>query len=112
MSDQESIQSNSETGDMTRRTMIASAGAAGLAIAAGTVPAEAQNPKGEQEKHETRGYLIVTNEENPRLERQRGGKTYKAVSVMLADPSLKPAKPIAARLCGGSGTCLALVEVD
>jgi hypothetical protein len=34
------------------------------------------------------------------------------VSVKLAGPTLKGAKPIAARLCGGTNTCIALVETE
>jgi hypothetical protein len=32
-------------------------------------------------------------------------------AVQLVEPTLKASKKIAARLCGGSGTCLALIEV-
>ncbi len=32
--------------------------------------------------------------------------------VTLVDEKLKPAKPIAARLCGGTTTCMAIVETE
>ena len=33
------------------------------------------------------------------------------VAVEIVDPAFKKAKGLAARLCGGTNTCLALVEV-
>jgi hypothetical protein len=36
----------------------------------------------------------------------------KKVEVTLVDSQLKQAKPIAARLCGGTSTCIALIETD
>ena len=34
------------------------------------------------------------------------------LEVNLVDEHLKPAKPIGARLCGGTNTCLAVVETE
>jgi hypothetical protein len=34
------------------------------------------------------------------------------LQVSLVDEHLKPAKPIGARLCGGTSTCLAVVETE
>lgn len=34
------------------------------------------------------------------------------LDVNLVDEHLKPAKPIGARLCGGTSTCLAVVETE
>jgi hypothetical protein len=34
------------------------------------------------------------------------------LEVKLVDEHLKPAKPIGARLCGGTNTCLAVVETE
>jgi len=34
------------------------------------------------------------------------------VEVAVVDEHLKPAKPIGARLCGGTNTCLAIVETE
>jgi len=32
--------------------------------------------------------------------------------ITLVDEKLKPAKPIAARLCGGTTTCIAIAETE
>ena len=61
------------------------------------------------EKKETI-HLIVSDEEHPKIEHPHGAKA-KVVSVSLVDPKLAKAQVTAARLCGGSGTCLALHEV-
>jgi hypothetical protein len=55
--------------------------------------------------------LIVSNEKKPKIP-LRPGMTLDVVSVKLAGPTLKAAKPMAARLCGGTNTCLALVETE
>jgi hypothetical protein len=34
------------------------------------------------------------------------------LKVELVDEHLKPAKPVGARLCGGTNTCLAVVETE
>jgi hypothetical protein len=34
------------------------------------------------------------------------------IQISLVDEHLKPAKPIGARLCGGTSTCIAVVETD
>jgi hypothetical protein len=54
--------------------------------------------------------LIVSDEKNPSVPLKAGMKL-DVISVKLSDPSLKPPKAIGGRLCGGSGTCLALVRV-
>jgi hypothetical protein len=54
--------------------------------------------------------LIVTDEENPKIEHNHGGQA-KVVSVSVVDPKLAKAHVTAARLCGGTSTCLALHEV-
>jgi hypothetical protein len=61
------------------------------------------------EKKETI-HLIVSDEENPKLEHKHGAPA-KVVSVSLVDPKLAKAHVTAARLCGGTSTCLALHEV-
>ena len=55
--------------------------------------------------------LIVSNEKRPKIALQPGMKL-DVVSVKLAGPTLKAQKPLAARLCGGTNTCLALVETE
>lgn len=54
--------------------------------------------------------LIVSDEEKPKIEHPHGSKA-KVVSVSLVDPKLAKAQVTAARLCGGTSTCLALHEV-
>lgn len=54
--------------------------------------------------------LIVSDEKNPKVALKPGMKV-EVVTVRLADEALKPAK-VGARLCGGSGTCLALIDVE
>jgi len=55
--------------------------------------------------------LIASDQKKPKIALQPGMKL-QVVSIKLADPTLKAARPIAARLCGGTNTCLALVETD
>lgn len=54
--------------------------------------------------------LIVSDEKTPAVKLQPGMKL-DVVSVSLVQPTLKAARARAARLCGGTDTCLALVEV-
>ncbi len=61
------------------------------------------------EKRETI-HLIVSDEENPKIEHKHGAAA-KVVSVALVDPKLAKSHVTAARLCGGTSTCLALHEV-
>jgi hypothetical protein len=55
--------------------------------------------------------LIVSDEEKPAVQLQAGMR-FEVVSVPLVDPSLRPAGAVAARLCGSSSDCLALVAID
>ena len=54
--------------------------------------------------------FIVSDAKNPQVT-VRPGTKLEVVSVALAGPDLKKPAKLAARLCGGSGTCLALVEI-
>jgi len=54
--------------------------------------------------------LIVSDEKKPAVKLQPGMKL-DVVSVSLVEPTLKAARARAARLCGGTDTCLAVVEV-
>jgi hypothetical protein len=54
--------------------------------------------------------LVVSDEEKPKIEHPQGSKA-KVVSVSLVDPKLAKANVTAARLCGGTSTCVALHEV-
>ena len=63
-----------------------------------------------QQKSQKTLKLILSDEKNPKVSLKLGMRLDE-VAVSLADPKLKRAKPIAARLCGGSSTCLALVDI-
>ena len=54
--------------------------------------------------------LIVSDDKNPKVGLKPGMKL-EIVSVRLAEPTLKSTK-VAARLCGGTSTCVALVETE
>ncbi len=65
-------------------------------------------------KKATRGgrlQLIVSDEKKPKITVAAGEKL-EVVAVSLIDPGRKPARATAARLCGGTSTCLALVDVS
>lgn len=55
--------------------------------------------------------LIVSDEKNPSVNLKPGMKLH-VTAVQLLDPSLKPSKKVAARLCSGSGTCVALIDIS
>ncbi len=55
--------------------------------------------------------FIVSNSKNPSVTLKPGQK-FQVASVQLVDPSLKPVKKVAARLCGGTSTCLALIDIS
>jgi hypothetical protein len=55
--------------------------------------------------------LIVSDEKKPAV-KVREGMRLEVVSVKLLDPTLKKSKATAARLCGGTTTCLALIDLD
>lgn len=54
--------------------------------------------------------LIVSDEPNPSLPKDSNNKM-QVQSVSVVTPDMKESGAIAARLCGGTGTCLALVEL-
>lgn len=55
-------------------------------------------------------HLIVSDEANPPIPLVPG-KNWRVTSVSVVTPELKKSKAVAARLCGGTSTCLALVEI-
>jgi hypothetical protein len=55
--------------------------------------------------------LIAAEDSNPKVE-LKPGMRLDVVSVTLLDPTLKKSRARAARLCGGTDTCLALVELS
>lgn len=54
--------------------------------------------------------LIVSDEKKPNITLSPGMKI-EVKTVQLVESSLKVSKKSAARLCGGTSTCVALVEV-
>ncbi|WP_029032298.1 hypothetical protein [Salinarimonas rosea] len=57
-----------------------------------------------------RVHLIETDDPEPAL-RLKPGMRFEVRATTVVDPELKPVKKSAARLCGGTNTCLALIEV-
>lgn len=55
--------------------------------------------------------LIASEEKQPRIALKKGMQ-FEVVEVSLVDTSLKALRRPAARLCGGTSTCLALVFTD
>lgn len=54
--------------------------------------------------------LIVSDDPRPAVSLKPGQKL-QVTAVSVVTPDLKKCGPIAARLCGGTSTCLALVEL-
>ena len=54
--------------------------------------------------------FIVSDEKSPSIA-LKPGMRLDVVSTTLVGPDLKPLRNIGARLCGGSGTCMALVDL-
>jgi hypothetical protein len=54
--------------------------------------------------------FIVTDDKSPSVPLKPGMKL-NVVSTVLVGPDLKRIRNIGARLCGGSGTCMALVDI-
>jgi len=55
-------------------------------------------------------HLVASDETSPPL-KLKPGMRFEVRASTIVDTELKPAKGVAARLCGGTDTCLALVEV-
>lgn len=55
--------------------------------------------------------FIASSEKAPKVEIQAGMK-FKVEAIELVDATLKPIKKGAARLCGGTSTCLALIDIE
>jgi hypothetical protein len=54
--------------------------------------------------------LIVSEDARPKIE-VKPGMNLQVVSTVLVGPDLKKIKNIGARLCGGGGTCMALIDI-
>lgn len=55
--------------------------------------------------------FIVSDDQAPRIAVKPGMK-FKAEAIELIDPNLKKTKIGAARLCGGTSTCVALIDIE
>jgi hypothetical protein len=55
--------------------------------------------------------LIVSDQKNPTID-LKPGMRLDVVSVSLVDDSLNKPQTIGARLCGGTSTCIALIEIN
>lgn len=55
-------------------------------------------------------HLIQSDDTEPNI-KVKPGMRFEVHATTLVDAELKPAGRIAARLCGGTDTCLALVEL-
>lgn len=57
-----------------------------------------------------KAHLIVSDDSEPKLQ-LKPGMRFEVHSVSVVDEQLVASNKVAARLCGGTGTCLALVEI-
>lgn len=57
-----------------------------------------------------KSHLIVSETTEPAIS-MKPGLRFEVQSVVVVDEQLKTSDKIAARLCGGTNTCLALVEI-
>ncbi len=55
-------------------------------------------------------HLIESDDTEPTI-KVKAGHRFEVKAVRIVDPQLNPSKKVAARLCGGTDTCLALIEV-
>jgi hypothetical protein len=55
-------------------------------------------------------HLIESDDSEPTI-KVKAGHRFEVRSVSIVDAQMNPTSKVAARLCGGSGTCLALVEI-
>lgn len=58
-----------------------------------------------------KAYLIASDDAQPAVS-MTSGKRFDVRTVQVVDPSLKPSGKMAARLCGSTSTCVALIEVE
>lgn len=62
-------------------------------------------------KTKTTAHIIVDENVVPKLG-LRPGMKFEVHATTVVDASLKKPRTVAARLCGGTSTCIALVEID
>jgi len=56
------------------------------------------------------GHLLVSDEAEPAV-KLKPGMRFEVHALTVVDPELKASDKVAARLCGGTSTCIALVKV-
>jgi hypothetical protein len=61
-------------------------------------------------KSTTTAHLIVSDEPEPQM-RLKPGMKFEVHATSVVDSALRPSTKVAARLCGGTTTCIALVKV-
>jgi hypothetical protein len=54
--------------------------------------------------------LIASDDEKPDISGKREGE-FEVISVPVVEPNLQRSSRIGARLCGGTSTCVAIVEL-
>jgi hypothetical protein len=67
------------------------------------MPSTSSNPP-------TKSHLVVSEEAEPAI-KVKAGMRFEVHSVVVVDEELQASKKVAARLCGGTSTCIALVEI-
>ncbi|MCI4679051.1 hypothetical protein K9U39_17665 [Rhodoblastus acidophilus] len=67
-------------------------------------------PNSKPDKPTPKAHLIVSDDAEPAV-KLKPGMRFEVVATTIVDVELKEAGKIAARLCGGTTTCLALVEI-
>lgn len=68
-------------------------------------------PKRRRTKAPARVKLMVSDEKRPKVQLKPGVK-FHVTSVSLVDATLKRPSRLGARLCGGTSTCIALVDIE
>jgi hypothetical protein len=71
---------------------------------------ELRMAKRKSEKASRTVHLIVSDDAEPTV-KLKAGMRFEVHATTVRDAELKPAGKVAARLCGGTSTCLALVEL-
>ncbi|CCE12116.1 hypothetical protein BRAS3843_940020 [Bradyrhizobium sp. STM 3843] len=59
----------------------------------------------------TKAYLIVSDDKEPEVA-LKSGKRFEVRTLEVVDPKLNPSQKIAARLCGETSSCQALIEIE
>lgn len=70
----------------------------------------ARSKSGKGRKGKSSAGFIVSADKKPAV-RVSPGMKLAVQSVRLLNPQLRPSKALGARLCGGTSTCLALIDI-